>query len=146
MSAPPKLYRLVTLEEAKEQLEMLDGGEDAKIDRRIIRASQTIMDYLQGSPFLHGWTDTSGIPLVDADGNPLRIGALGVLDTAGDFVFTLDSAGNPVNAGVSIVPGHVQEACLLLIARGDDDREGDKDQLSPAIESLLRRSYVPALA
>lgn len=146
MSAPPKLYRLVTLAEAKEHLEILDDAEDAKIDRRVIRASQIIMDYLAHSPFLSGWTDTSGIPLVDINGNPLRIGAIGTLDSNGDFTLTLDSAGNPVEAGISIIPGPVQEACLVVIARGDDDREGEKDQLSPCVASLLARYRLPALA
>ncbi len=146
MTAPPKVYRLVTLAEAKEQLEIVGNDEDAKINRRVLRASQIIMDYLKRSPFLRGWCDTSGIPLVDINGDPLRIGAIGTLDSNGDFQLTLNSNGDPVDAGVSIIPGQVQEACLLVIARGDDDREGEKDPLSPAVESLLMRFRDPAVA
>lgn len=146
MTAPPKLYRLVTLQEAKWQLRIIGNDEDAIVDMRVINSSQIIMNYLKRSPFLHGWCDTSGIPLVDINGDPLRIGAIGTLDSNGDFQLTLNSNGDPVNAGISIVPGMVREACLLDIALSDADAEGEKQRLSGAVESLLMRFRDPAVA
>lgn len=146
MSAPTTIYRLVTLAEAKDQLSVLDNEDDVRIDRLTIIASQIIMNYLKVSPYLDGWTNTSGIPLVDTDGNPLRIGGQGYLDTNGNFILDLDTNGNPIDSGISVIPGMVQAATLLVIAALDDDREGAKDPLSPAVESLLMRFRDPAVA
>lgn len=140
------IYRLVTLAEAKDQLSIVDNADDARIDRLTINASQIIMNYLKRSPFLDGWTNTSGVPLVDADGNPIRIGGVGHLDTNGNFVLDLDTNGNPIDAGVSIIPGMVQQATLLVIAALDDDREGATDPISVAVQSLLMRFRDPAVA
>jgi Phage gp6-like head-tail connector protein len=146
-SSPPVLYRLVTLEEAKEQVSILASFDDARLNRLIIRASQAIIDYLDNGSGTEGWTDTAGNPLVDADGNPQRIGAQGHLDSNGDFVLDLDTSGEPINAGISIVPGHVQEATLVLIAASDDDREGWKgDPINAAVQSLLARTRDPPVA
>lgn len=147
MSAPTTIYRLVTLAEAKDQLSIVDDADDARIDRLTIDASQIVMNYLhEHSAFLSGWTNTSGIPLVDADGNPLRIGGRGHLDTSGQFVLDLDTDGNPIDAGISVIPGMVRSATLLVIAALDDDREGVTDPISVAVQSLLMRFRDPAVA
>lgn len=146
MTAPTTIYRLVTLAEAKDQLSIVDSAEDARIDRITINASQIIMNYLKRSPFLDGWTNTAGIPLVDTNGNPLRIGGVGHLDTNGEFVLDLDTNGNPIDAGISVIPGMVQEATLLVIAALDDDREGLTDPISVGVQSLLMRYRDPAIA
>jgi gp6-like head-tail connector protein len=140
------LYRLVTLAEAKDQLSILDTEDDKRINRLVLDASQIVMNYLKVSPALDGWTDTDGVPLVDANGDPLRVGALGDFDSSGVFVFDLDSNGDPINEGESIIPGPVRAATLLVIARLDDDREGEKDPISLAAQSLLERYRDPTLA
>jgi hypothetical protein len=143
----PTLYRLVTLAEAKEHLGVLVNDDDVRIDRLVLDVSQIIMDYIGGSSAaLNGWTDTSGAPLVDANGNPSRIGAVGTLDSAGNFTLTLDSNGDPIDEGVSSVPGPVRNATLLAIANLDDDREGTRNALSPGVESLLARFRDPPVA
>lgn len=144
----PTLFRLVTLQEAKDQLSVLHASDDAEIDRLVIDASQIVMDYIgTDSLAIDGWTDTAGLPLVDADGNPLRVGAAGGLNTAGVFVLDVDSNGDAIDAGVSIIPGPVRKATLLLVARLDDDREGkDGDPISPAVASLLARYRDPPVA
>lgn len=140
------LYRLVTVEEARDQLSILEHEEDVRINRLVLDASQIVMDYLKSSPALEGWTDTSGAPLVDADGNPIMVGAAGMLDEAGNFVLATDSSGMPIDAGHSIIPGPVRAATLLIIAALDDDREGKREPISPAVESLLARFRDPAMA
>lgn len=143
----PTLFRLVTVAEAKDQLSLLDNEDDVRINRLVLDASQVIMDYLAGSKAIEGWTNTSGIPLVDANGDPLRIGAQGHLNTAGDFVFDLDTNGDPINPGVSIIPGPVRAATLLVIANLDDKRgEDDKvDPISIGVQSLLMRFRDPVI-
>lgn len=152
MTVPVK-FRLVTLAEAKDQLSIVGDEDDKRIDRLVLDASQAIMNYLKISPALDGWTDTAGIPLVDANGDPLRIGAVGGLNTAGVFVYTYaeyDTAGNgigdPIDVGISIVPGPVRLATFVAIAALDDDREGAKDPITPAVVSLLERMRDPAMA
>jgi hypothetical protein len=140
------LFRLVTVAEAKDQLSILDSSEDARINRLVWDASQIVMNYLKSSPALAAWCDTAGIPLVDANGDPQRVGAQGHLDTSGQFVFDVDTAGEPIDAGQSIIPGPVRAATLLVIAHLDDDREGKADPISFAVQSLLERYRDPALA
>lgn len=139
-------YRLVTLEEAKEHLSILDEDtdDDARIDRLVVRASQTVLAYCNVN--LGDWTDTNGVPLVDSDGNPLRVDALGHLNTAGDFVYDEDTAGDPLDTGISIIPGAVQAATLLVIGAMDDDREGAKDPFGPAAMALLWAYHDPVFA
>lgn len=149
------LYRLVTVDEAKDQLSILDDEDNARVNRLVLDASQIVMNYLKSSPALAGWCDTSGLPLVDANGDPQRVGATGTLNTAGDFILTLDSNGDPVNDGISIIPGPVRVATLLIIAALDAEREAIGrpgvpqewlDPISPAVESVLMRYRDPALA
>lgn len=137
-------YRLVSLADAKEQLSILDSADDSVIDKRIVRASQDIMAWVNQN--LDDWTDTSGLPLVDVDGNPLRVGAKGHLDTNGDFVLDLDTAGNPIDNGISIIPGPVEQAALVLVARMDNEREGDADLFNDTVKSLLWNYHAPVSA
>ena len=144
----PTLFRLVSLQDVKDQLGILDTEDDRRLDTLIIDASQDIMDYLGEqvgggtSPFLDGWCDSFGMPLVDEDGNPERVGA--TIDSGGELV--LDSNGDPVNIGISIIPGPVRRATLLHIANLDDDREGHGDSLSIGVQNLLMRLRDPAVA
>lgn len=129
------LYRLVTVAEAKDQLSILDNEDDSRIDSMVRDASQDVMAYINQN--LDGWTDTSGLPLVDGNGDPQRIGAIGTLDSNGELVLTLDSNGDPIDAGISVVPGPVRRATLVLIARMDDDREGKEEPFNETVKSLL---------
>lgn len=143
----PVLYRLVTLAEAKDHLGILVDDDDARIAELVIDASQAVMDYIgEDSLASVGWTDTSGVPLVYANGDPQRIGALGTLNSAGNFVFDEDSNGDPIEPGISIIPGPVRRATLLAIANLDDDREGSGDPISPGVASLLARFRVLPIA
>lgn len=139
-------YRLVTVAEAKDQLSIIDAYDDKRVRRLCDDASQIVMNYLKTSPALSGWTDTNGQPLVDVSGDPLRTGGQGHLDSNGDFVLDVDSNGDPINDGDSVIPGSVRAATLIVIARLDDDREGEKDPISPAVASLLAQFRDPALA
>lgn len=134
------MYRLVTLAEAKDHLGLLDTEDDARVDRLVLDASQIVMDYCNANH--EGWTDTDGAPLTDTNGDPLRLDA--TVDTAGNLV--LDTDGNAVNPGQSIIPGQVRAATLLVIGRLDDDREGKEDPLSPAAKTLLVAYHDPGMA
>lgn len=143
----PTLFRLVTLQEAKDHLGVLVDDDDVMLGKLVIDASQMIMDYIgRDSLKIGGWTDTSGRPLTYTNGDPLRIGAMGDLDSAGNFVLATDSNGDPIEPGISIIPGPVRAATLLLIANLDDDREGTRDPFSPGIDSLLARYRDPPVA
>jgi hypothetical protein len=145
----PTLFRLVTLAEAKDHLAILDSADDRRIDRLVFDASQLVMDYIgTNSLALGGWCDTSGKPLVDDNGDPLRVGALGHLNTAGDFVLDLDTNGDPINIGVSVIPGPVRAATLLVIGNMDAKRGEDDgaNPISAGVESLLARYRLPVLA
>lgn len=139
----PTLYRLVSVEQAKANMRILHSFEDATLDELVIQASHAVMDYVGADSLaLDGWCDTNGLPLVDADGNPQRIGA--EVDSNGDLV--LDSAGDPVDDGISIIPGPVQRATLVTIANWYDDAEGLRDGLPVAAQSLLVRFRDPPVA
>lgn len=139
----PTLYRLVSLEQAKANMRILHSFEDATLGELVIQASHAVMDYIgDESLALDGWCDTNGLPLVDADGNPQRVGA--DVDTNGDLL--LDTAGDPINAGISIVPGPVQRATLVTIANWYDDAEGLRDGIPLAAQSLLARFRDPPVA
>ncbi len=141
------LYRLVTVGEARAELSILDNEDDERINYLIVDASQIIMDYLKkNNAYLGGWCDTSGLPLVDSNGNPQRVGAVGSLDTGGNFVLALDTHGDPINPGISIIPGMVRRACFFVIVNIAEVRDGTRDPLTPGVESLLMRVRDPALA
>ena len=126
----PMFYRLVTLAEAKDHLGVLHSSDDARIGRLVIDASQIVMDYIGADSLsIDGWTDSDGKPLVDSNGDPV-----------------LDSNGDPTYYEISIIPGPVRKATLLVIANIDDDREGLRDALTPGVASLLARFRDPPVA
>jgi hypothetical protein len=142
MSAPA-FYRLVTLEEAKRNVSELTADDDVRLGELVIEASPAIMELIEGSPRVSGWTDTSGVPLTYANGDPQRMGALGSLDTAGNFVFAEDTDGEIIEPGISIVPGPVQRATKALIAHWDDNRDGG---VPPAVFNILAAYIDPPVA
>lgn len=137
-------FRLVTLQEAKDHLGLLDTEDDARVDRLVLDASQKIMRYINTGT--DDWTDTAGVPLVDANGDPQRVNAVGHIDSSGAFVLDLDTAGDVIDAGDSIIPGGVRLATLVLIGRLDDQREASDDPLSPAVVSLLSDYHDPVFS
>jgi len=134
------LFRLVSVQDAKDQLSILHDADDAYIERLIVDASQIVMDYIGYDSLKYdGWTDSGGLPLTDSNGDPLPAVAL---DSNGDPL--LDSNGDEIPTGISIIPGPVRRATLVVIARLDADREGmNGDPLSPAVASLLARFRDP---
>lgn len=138
----PMFYRLVTLAEAKAHLGVLHSSDDARIGRLVIDASQIVMDYIgTDSLSIDGWTDSDGKPLVDSNGDPQSVP---IVDSNGDPV--LDSNGDSTYYEISIIPGPVRKATLLVIANLDDDREGLRDALTPGVASLLARFRDPPVA
>lgn len=138
----PMFFRLVTVDEAKDQLSVLHSSDDARIGRLVLDASQIVMDYIgTGSLSIDGWTDSDGKPLVDENGDPQRVP---IVDSNGDPV--LDTNGDPTYYEISMIPGPVRKATLLVIGNLDDDREGLRDPLTPGVASLLARFRDPPVA
>jgi hypothetical protein len=143
------IYRLVTLDQARQQLNYDGTYADAQLLFRLDSVSRSLMDYIgPSSVALDGWTDSAGNPLVDENGDPLCeflvVDSAGdpVLDSNGDLQYEVraaevDSSGNYVDCR-SIIPGHVQAATVCAMAEWDNDRTGDV--ITPAVESLLRRT------
>jgi hypothetical protein len=114
-------YRLVTVENAKLQLSILHSADDAYVESLCDRASEIVMNYLGDSFLLDDadWLDTDGNPIVE------------------------ETTGDPSDP--TAIPGSIQQATLVLIARLDWDREGVADPISPAVMSLLARYRDPPL-
>jgi hypothetical protein len=148
------IYRLVTLDQVRIQLNYDGTYADAQLLFRLDSVSRSLMDYIgPSSVALAGWTDSNGDPLVDDNGDPLAeflvVDSNGdpVLDTNGDRLYELavaqvDSSGNYVDCR-SVIPGQVQAATICAMAEWDDDRTGEV--ITPAVESLLRRTRDPAV-
>lgn len=163
------LYRLVTVDEAKDQLAIIGTEHDARIRRLVWDASQIIINFLQATPawdyISDGWTESPGEPLMDSAGNPRRVGGqyepeldsvgdpvidsngdvVPAVDSNGDIIYVLDSSGEPVDNGQSIIPGPIRIATFLVIAALDEDREGKRDPISPAVLSVLANYLDPVL-
>jgi hypothetical protein len=151
------LFRLVTVEAAKANSVYDSDADDAKWEQIVDDASQFVMNYLEAEwsrvrQYLDdpdvdvldeeiaayerafgGWTDSSGFPLVDSNGDPLLV------DT------TLDSNGDEIG-GHSIIPGPVHRATLLVTAVLLRHPHGDVDPITPAVKSLLVRFRPPTVA
>ena len=147
------MYRLVTLNQVRTQLNYDGTYADAQLLFRLDALSRAIMDYIGSSAALNGWTDSNGEPLVDDNGDPLAefllVDSSGVpiLDSNGDKQYftdeaTVDSNGDYVDCW-SIIPGQVQAATVCAMATWDDSRGADP--LTQAVQSLLARTRDPAV-
>lgn len=115
---------LVTLEQAKAHLRIDETDGDADVTLKIHGASGAVLNYLKSSsPYVPEIVD--GVPVVDADGNP---------------VYTTD------------VRFEVQAAVLLMLGYLFKDRDNDKDHeyemgfLPRPVTALLYPLRDPALA
>lgn len=157
------IYRLVTLADAKANARIVSTDEDAALQRLVDRASRRIMNYLEAEwararqysgdddvsdeeiaaaeKAFGGWTDSSGIPLVDSNGDPLIVDY--DTDSNGDPV--LDSNGGYVG-GRSIIPADVEIATLLMFDFLYEHRDGDKDDITQGVKSCLVRYRPPTVA
>jgi len=148
-------YRLVTLAEVKRQLVYDNALSDAALTFRLEAVSGVIVDFIgeHSEQWAEGWTDSSGEPLVDDDGNPLVLVLVvdsngdAILDSNGDRqydveVAEIDSAGDVTN-GVSVVPQQVQAATICAMATWDEQRGADI--ITPAVKSLLQRTRRPVV-
>jgi len=148
-------YRLVTLAEVKRQLVYDNALSDAALTFRLEAVSGVIVDFIgeHSEQWAEGWTDSSGEPLVDDDGNPLVLVLVvdsngdAILDSNGDRqydveVAVIDSNGDVTN-GVSVVPQQVQAATICAMAAWDEQRGADI--ITPAVKSLLQRTRRPVV-
>jgi hypothetical protein len=148
-------YRLVTLAEVKRQLVYDNALSDAALTFRLEAVSGVIVDFIgeHSEQWAEGWTDSSGEPLVDDDGNPLVLVLVvdsngdAILDSNGDRqydveVAEIDSAGDYSN-GVSVVPQQVQAAVICAMSAWDEQRGADI--ITPAVKSLLQRTRRPVV-
>jgi len=166
------LYRLVTLAQAKRNLRYDSTADDADLLDLVNDASQIVMNYLEAvgsrarqfsgdtavsasdiaayAAAFDGWTDSSGIPLVDSNGDPLIVD----YETDSTGAPILDSNGDHIG-GRSIIPGPVRRATLLVINALDKERAGignpgqvaePLNPISPAVAAVLVRFRPPTAA
>jgi len=153
-------FRLVSLDDVKRNLRYIGNANDAELQQKLDNASHQIMDYLEAewcrarqysgeatdtevaayNKAFGSWTNSSGAPLTDSNGDPLIVGYQ--TDSNGDPV--LDSNGDRIG-GHSVIPGSVREATLLMIGALDENREGQVDPITPAVKSLLVRYRPPTV-
>lgn len=154
-------YRLVTLDEVKQNSAYDSDADDVKLRQIVDDASQIVMNYLEAAwarvrqfsgdddvtdqeiaayqKAFGSWTDSSGMPLVDSStGDPLIV----------DYDF--DSNGDPLTdsngdyiGGHSIIPGPVHRATLLVADVLITHPDGTVDPITPAVVSLLVRFRLP---
>lgn len=121
---------LISLSEAKGQLQMDHSDDDALISSIIAAASGAVLNYLKGSPI--------GKPERDDQGRIVK-------DSSGDIVYEYDTSG-------LIVRDEIRHAVKLLVGymyRLRDDNEGqayEQGYLPKPVTALLYPLRDPALA
>lgn len=121
---------LITLSEAKAQLQMDHNDDDALIQTLVPAASGAVLNYLKGSPI--------GKPERDDQGRIVK-------DSSGDIVYEYDTSG-------LIIRDEIKHAVKLLIGymyRLRDDNEGqayEQGYLPRPVTALLYPLRDPALA
>lgn len=160
-------YALLTLEEAKFDLQIEHDRDDARLAELIDDASKKVLARIGASLALVGYTDTEGNLLVDALGEPLfahypravyetekQLDTNGdlVLDTNGDPVAALDTNGEPIyllDTNLAKIPavnrhGALRRATSLVVA--NFYQRSFDDPFSPAVDSLLSEVRDPHFA
>jgi Phage gp6-like head-tail connector protein len=123
---------LVTLEEAKDHLEVDFSSKDTMISLKVSSASGMVLNYLKSRRNLY-------VLLVDDDGEPL-------LDSQGEVVYELDSQG------ARIVRDEIKHAVLILVGMLFRDRDGVEAKdwapgfLPAPVTAILYPLRDPALA
>lgn len=121
---------IITLSEAKAQLQMDHNDDDALISSLVSAASGAVLNYLKGSPI--------GKPERDEQGRIVK-------DSSGDIVYEYDSGG-------LIIRDEIKHAVKLLVGymyRMRDDNEGqayEQGYLPRPVTALLYPLRDPALA
>ena len=113
------MVMLVSLAQAKEHLRVDDADNDNDLTLKVHAASAAVLNYIRNGADV--FTDSSGEPIVDSNGNPIGI------------------------------PYDVQAATLLMLGYLYKDRDGDPDKayemgyLPRPVTALLYVYRVPSL-
>lgn len=135
--------KLVTLAEAKEHLGFEHNADDLRIADDIEDASARVIEYVNHSLQLVGFTDIDGV-LLTTEGGDFRAQ---VTDSSGTPLF--DTQGAPIleDWPDPVLPRRYPalRRAVLLVLSNFDDRLQD-DAISPAVKSALASIKDPTLA
>ena len=153
------MFRLVTVEQAKEHLLVDHDQDDSKIKLLVETASAIVLNYIKQYPRTQYQTLPTSEEITTEIVEPwplYHLGPYGPYTRWGWWPFArisyqqlppyiadtwVDDEGAPNN-----VPGPIHAATLLVIGQLYHDREGTNDPISVGVRSLLHRYRDPALA
>lgn len=135
--------KLVTIDEAKEHLVIEHNADDLRIADAIEDASQRVVDYLNRSPQLVGYTDVDGELLTNSAGE-FRAQ---LTDSAGTPLFDTSGAPEMETWPNPVLPRRYPSLrrAVLLVLSNFDERSQD-DPISDAVKSILLPLKDPTLA
>jgi hypothetical protein len=135
--------KLVTLDEAKEHLVIEHNSDDLRISDAIEDASRRVIDYLNRSPQLVGYTDVDGELLTNSAGEFRKQ----LTDSAGTPLFDTSGAPEMEPWTTAVLPRRYPSLrrAVLLVLSNFDERSQD-DPISDAVKSTLLPLKDPTLA